>query len=264
MTKLTRRIWLFSLIALICSPVYASMVVKVAANNKAIAISQDSRKPYNLRDYVCVFKGGSQLVCGTVLKVTRTLALVKLDTANSEIGRGDLVRISSPHRRPAATLMDTEPTSSPGDGQRHHDISGGVSAGTNYFFPMVEFEWAFSPHLALGVRPLYFSSSTQGASVSALAGMVSLDWYSKGYFSGIWGEVAAGAYSFSASDAGIQESKVSPAFTATIGYKYRHHSGFNAGLGAGMQFISDPQLTTVVVNAANLQALVLFTLGYAF
>jgi hypothetical protein len=100
--------------------------------------------------------------------------------------------------------------------------------------------------------------------------MVTLDYFGTSYFSGLWLELAAGLYSFSAETAAtnltpaVKESASSIAGALTVGYLYRHRSGFNAGLGAGVQYIGDPKLTTVDVKASNAQALILFSAGYAF
>lgn len=189
------------------------------------------------------------------------------DVVNERKNRGESRVESRPdnrgERRPAAKLLTSydkvEGVSSP-----DWNFSGGVSAGFTFFFPMIHFQRLLSPYVALGIMPVYFKSSASAASVGAYGGVLTINYYGNEYFRGFWLQVGGGLYQFSATDGTAEESSASAAFLTTVGWRGYWDLGLNVGVGAGLQYVTDPKFALTEVKAVNIQPLIVLDVGISF
>jgi len=166
-------------------------------------------------------------------------------------------------RRPAAKLLNSydkvEGVSTPG-----WQLSGGISAGFTFFYPMIHFQRALGSYVSLGLMPIYFKAAGSTTSVGAFGGYLTFNYYGNEYFRGFWTQLGVGAYKFSASNSTLEERSTSIAAFGTIGWRGYWDLGLNVGVGAGLQYVQDPKFTVTTVNAVNFQPVLVLDVGVNF
>lgn len=255
----------------------ASSVLKVGGSQRAVAVSQDGARPFRVGELVCIYRRIVKLDCGKVVRAGRNMAIVGLRRKNPSLARGNEVLRQDPAtftgpvanssppplmRRPAATLIDSQ--SPPDEGPTVNNLSAGLSTGLSFFFPILHFERAIGETFALGLMPLYFSTSTTTASATAFGGFGTLSYYGEQYFRGLWLQLGVGAYSLSANNLATSESSISPSVLGTVGWRSSWALGLNVGVALGVQWVSDPSFTSTDIKISGLHPVVQIDLGWAF
>jgi len=77
----------FSLLAL-ASPALASEVVKVSNEKDIIVISHNENREWQTGDKICVIQNETNIACGTVKKITKSGAYVRLGTSDQKVEVG--------------------------------------------------------------------------------------------------------------------------------------------------------------------------------
>ena len=250
----------------ILSPILdASEILRVGATQKVIAISHDYTGRWLRGDRACVYQQERELVCGEVIKTTDAVAILRLDQENQDIARGDIIKRKVKSRRPSALINSVEVRPEAADhGSVDFGITGGLSAGLNYFFPMLHFQYVASLNLVFGVMPFYFRAATTDATIGALGGYFTVQVFPTEPFQGLWLQAGGGALAFSLSSATLEEKSTSPAGFATIGWRGRFEEHMTMGIGAGGQYIRDPSFQSVALRSVNLQPLIILDIGFVF
>lgn len=257
-----RNLALFFLL-FVSTRVECAQVLRVGSSQKILAISHEDFRQFRVRDYVCVTQDGRDVACGTVLKVTPKAAIVKLDSRSQDVARGDRVRLAPSGRKPAMALLDSVGMDE-SSGIFHNNLSGGISAGINFFFPTVNYQHTVSSEIALGVLPTFFAVSVNDTSVKALGGYLTGNYYGNEYFRGMWIQGGPGLFYFDTVSGEIQESGTAFAFLATAGWRGYWDLGFNIGVAAGFQYIQEPNIGVVEIRSSGFQPLVVLDVGFNF
>ncbi len=256
---------IFLLILIIGFSANAAEVLRLGATQKVMAISHDSAGRWLAGDKACVIQEGRELACGEVIKVTEEAAILRLEAPNQDIVRGDFVKRKQKLRRPSALINSIEVKPEASDhGNVNFGITAGLSAGFNYFFPMVHFQYAPSTNFVIGAMPIYFRAATTDATVGAMGGFLTLNFFPKENFHGIWLQAGGGALSFTLTSATLVEKVNSPAGFATVGYRARFEENLTMGVAAGGQYIRDPAFESAELKSVNLQPLMLIDVGFVF
>jgi hypothetical protein len=152
-----------------------------------------------------------------------------------------------------------------------YNVTGGLTAGTRFFFPTAQIQRTLTPNYAIGFSPTYGRSSFGPDTVSALGLMLTGSYYGSEYYRGLWIQASTGVYFFSHSvddpnlpNGGPAQSATSFAFAATAGWRGYWDFGLNVGVGAGFQFIADPNFTGVDLHFTGVQPLLLVDIGFNF
>ncbi len=165
---------------LLFSGIYArgAEVLQVSANNKVIAVSMEDGHTWKVRDNVCVYQVGQEAACGQVIKIIKQGAVVRLTNITSTVAKGDSAAFVAtvPKRGVASTGESTETVSASAGKGYGWDITGGLSVGSNYFYPQISLQRTLGNHFALGLTPFYVSSSQNGSSVSAIGGLLTANY----------------------------------------------------------------------------------------
>jgi len=242
----------------------AAAVLAIGKSGKSVAVSHDVPRKFQMNDRVCVVQASVDVVCGVVVRVTPKGAIVSLDTAYPNLSVGDPVRPVERPRAPAAEILnsvDPGPAGTP----KTFNVSGGVAAGLNYFFPLLHLQLLVFDKLALGLEPLYMRASSDGAKLSAYGGYGTFNYYGAGHFQGLWIQAGVGMVAYSTvSVLGTKGEAKSLAFLGTVGWRGYWEGGLNIGLGAGLQYISDPKFTEVKINSVGALPLVMLDVGVSF
>lgn len=280
---------LISLIMILCVGLEAAEVLRVGRSQKVIAISQDRVRPFRKGDRICVIS--EERVCGVILKAARRGAIVRLEKAGTFVSRGDLVELqggktrpsrratrrsvprppeavaappSRAVRRPSAKLLDSTQMSDGAKNPPSFNLSGGISAGFTYFYPMVHMQFGLSSYLSVGMMPLYYKASVEDSSVQAFGGMITLNYHGNEYFRGFWAQLAAGFQSFTATTLSSEESGSGLSVLATAGWRGYWDLGLNVGVGAGFQFVKDPEFANAEIGITGFRPVVVLDVGVNF
>jgi len=247
----------------VSSTVFSAQVLRVGSSQKVLAISHEEFREFKVKDNVCVYQAGKEIACGLVMKSSPKGAIVKLEGKSGDVARGDQVRLAPIGRKPAMTLLDSV---APDDSIADYscNLAAGIGAGTSFFYPVADFQFSLSTQFALGLRPLFLSTAGETTSVTAFGGFFTGNYYGSDLFRGMWIQGGIGYLQFFTRSIEIEESAGSLAFLATIGWRGYWDLGMNIGVGAGLQFLQVPAITTVEIRSANVQPIVLLDLGFNF
>jgi len=242
---------------------FSAEVIAVSSGRKSVAISPEPGSPWVAKDRVCVMQNQTDVVCGSVLKTTVKGAIVSLDTLYEGLSIGDQVRkVANNNRRLTAETIETFAQVP----RRNFDLTAGLGAGLSFFYPMLHFQVALGKHFSLGVQPLYYKASGGTISISAVGAMLTGNYYGNPYFRGFWICAGLGMNSISVEDATLVLSEKSSSLLGvlTAGWRARWGSGWNAGIAGGIQYLADPNFSSVVLSSSGIQPLLTLDFGFNF
>jgi hypothetical protein len=274
--------------ALLALGANAAEVLRVGKDMTNIAVSHDGSRTWSPKDRVCVLQRAREVGCGTVIKTTTKGAIVRLDAPSNDILAGDKViskfqspapAYAPPAQNGARQQASVAPASAPlmnsvGDSAESEihsfNLAGGVGVGTSFFYPSLSVQYAVSPTIALGITGFFLTASdvSTTTTLTQLGGVATVNYYSQEYFRGLWVQAGAGLAMFTASGFATgsfaSESYTSFVGLATVGWRGYWDLGLNIGVGAGFQYTSQPVLTSIVVNAAGFQPMLVLDVGFSF
>jgi hypothetical protein len=264
----TRFPLILLVLALVTTTAKAARVLQIGKNTSVVAVSHEANRNWEVGDRVCVYHSKIALGCGVVKKVMAKGAVVKLARVRGTIFRGDEVRASTD--RSTASDGELSDTASSG-GKRPYPLfeAGlGTGFGTNYLYPLLNFQVAITKHIALGVQPFYVTSSgtSSGTTVNAsiIAGLVTVNVYPlRQVYQGLWLQAGGGLvdYSLSGSSAG-GESATGIVGVGTAGWRFKF-GAFNLGLAGGILYLSTPTLSLYTL-AVSTSPLAMVDVGFNF
>lgn len=278
-------------------------VLRIGSSQTNIAVSHPDTAPWILRDRVCVVQLRSTIACGRVMKVTTKGVIVKLDAPSADVIAGDSVvaesqtmgggagapasgnlaansrgepqtsqqvpRVENHVRRPSqitppkAQLLDSV-RKHPQSDDFNFNLSAGTSISFSFFYPTVNFQYAFAPEWAIGLMPMGLFAGATGASLTGFGGYATLNYYSQKYFRGLWVQGGLGSLYFTVTGPTVSESANALAAIGTVGWRGYWDLGLNIGVGAGVQYIQNPAFTTITVESAGVLPLVILDVGINF
>ncbi len=261
------RAYILVFLLAVPGPLFASEVLRVGKDALNFAITHDDSRQWKAKDRVCVLQRAREVACGVVVKVAVKGAIVRLDQPNYDILAGDRV-VSKYQAVPggqsaAAPLINSVPEAEDSDTHFANVALGGV-AGTNFFYPVVNFQVAVAPTISLGLTGLFFNYSNELNTLLAFGGMATVNYYSQEYFRGLWVQLGGGIAAISVSGASPPESATAFAGLATVGWRGYWDLGFNIGVGAGLQYLGDPAFQNTVLTSAGIKPIVVLDVGLSF
>ncbi len=230
----------------------AGKVIK--ATPKAVLISHDEAHRWKKGEKACFYDGDKKLGCGKVVKVAKSAAMVKFDNKKNKIQKGFLAELYTPDiedRLPASHGETIDSTGKRKKKKPSINLTGGFSGASGLFNPYINVQIALSDHIAFGLRPHFFKLSNPTSALSSVGGFGTINIYLKDRFKGLWLQAGGGMFSYSISDlspGGATESAKTIALVGTAGWRFHFASGFNIGLGAGMQYLGDFTSTIITAN----------------
>ena len=271
----------------------AAQVLQVSATQKVIAISNEAGKPWNLNDEVCVFHAASKVICGVVTKALAKGAIVKWEVvASDKIEKGDNVlkagvtpapvqaqtpaenppavsptaipRKLSSKEAPPVILSEETVTSSPANNYGW-DVMLGAGASKNYYFGQFNFQMGLGNHFSMGPLFTLADSSLGDVAMTALTLFVTLNFYSREPFHGIWVQAGAGPQLYAVKSGSVIESTYTFGGILTGGYRTRFEiPALNVGIGAGFMYVASPKTQIIPTLISSFQPTILFDLGFNF
>lgn len=266
---------------LLCHSVRAGEVLKTAG--KKVLVGVGSGDDWSVDDSVCFYRGSKKIGCGTVVKMAKAKALVEVGSLKLSKGdRAEGTRASSAKTTSKRKIKEEEPedraTASAEEAGESYgsasnrrfdkplkfDLTGGLNASLNLFYPTLTFQLGLSPSIALGLRPAFFRLRSETSTLSAYGAMLTVNYYRDHHFKGLWGQAGIGAYFYSITQGASSESPKTLVGLATIGWRLRFKTGLNIGIAGGVQYIGSPNSTLVAVEFDGIRPIAVLDAGFAF
>jgi hypothetical protein len=246
----------------------AGRVLQVAKNPSILAVSHNVDRNWEVGDKVCIYHRNTAVGCGVVRKVMNKGAVVKLVRVRGTVQRGDDVRVSND--RTTASDGDLADSVGVGGNRKYSlfELTAGTGFGTNYLYPLLNFQVAVWKYLSVGIQPFYVTSSgtSSGTTVNAsiVAGMLTGNLYPlKQVYEGLWIQAGLGlvSYSLSGSPAG-GETASGLVGIGTAGWRFKF-GAFNLGAAAGVLYLSTPTLSLYSLSVST-SPLAMLDVGFNF
>lgn len=263
MTRATIGIFLYSLI---CINSYGADVVDVDKEQKQVIIENDPIGTWKKEDQVCVVRGAEKLGCGLIKGFSDRGAHLVIMGEAKPIQRGDSTYLlKGPHRNLASVESGVIGIAYEQEVPvKRFNLQAGVHLSLDTEFPLVEFDYAVTNHVVLGISPTYITHTPANnvGKLTAYGASLTTSYYLHGAYQGPWAQAGVGYFSYTATDSTGSDSSTSPALTALIGWRERWAAKSNIGLGLGARYM--PHLTGRVtsVKFQEIYPIAVLTVGY--
>jgi hypothetical protein len=216
-----------------------NLVVDVNPKTEEVSLTYDRNTRWAPNDSLCAFVQTRKLFCGLVIRATPAKIDVRIDQKETVVAKGTWVTLRLVARKVASETTTSVVDESNRD-NKPFDVSLGLSAGFNYYFPMAQLQVALDREFSLGIEPLYVNYSEGSANVVAFGGFLTAAYYITHFpFRGFFLEGGLGLYDINASVSGNSDVHVQGAFKATMNWRGRAawELGLDIGVGVGFQYI---------------------------
>lgn len=254
----------------------AEVVTQVLTGQRSAIISQNKTTPWSVEDRVCLPREGGKAVCGKVVQTTAHQATVKFDEAVKGIHVGDeiqpetygetaerTVASETPVAAEALPKVEAVPAAATRPPMYRHILLGANSSFSTTTYHL-NFQGYIADHVTLGISPGLFKVANNDVTITTFGAVFTANYYSEQAFRGLWGQFATGFYAFKADDGSITETTFSPAMLGTIGWRNDWALGLNIGVALGVQYITNPQRSSVGIPFNALQPILVTDIGIPF
>jgi hypothetical protein len=140
---------------------------------------------------------------------------------------------------------------------------GNLSLGVNYVFPVLDYQFLALRHWTVGITAMFFDYvASPGEILRGGGGFITLNYYGKGPFDGLWLQGGPGVHGLTLTDGVTNEYMVVPAVLAQVGYRWRVSPEVNVGVGVGGQYLIAFQPKRFVTDFRGLLPALTFELGF--
>jgi hypothetical protein len=256
------RLFFIFLLSVIAMDAFAAEIVRINPSQTLMTVRRDPKERWGNGDFLCACVGEFEYACGFVVESLFDKSLVRLDFRYQELHVGDVVvrgssqasKQTKPHRKPEGFEeggLEYYEMLSPIDSigsYRFHPIIGqrpefNFTAGVHWSNPMINFQWQTQEEeVALGLNlsqwsfalPFYYfpSESVSGQSYTAA---ISINYYSKGYFHGMWAQLGIGYLQGNLTYREITGKSWGYRLFSTAGWRWAVGT-INCGVGVGLQY----------------------------
>ena len=253
----------FSILLLVFSlTVDAAQILKSTGDGKLVVIAHEEKGFWKLEEAVCVFRKGKSLTCGSIAKVTPQGALVKFP-AGVKLEKEDTVQRDvdkSQNRKTASTSLAMVKQAG---GASSYKFSVGALGWLSYVFPTIGIEKSLGQRFGVALVPSFFGGASGATSLLSIGAYVALNYYHSGGFRGFWVATGPGTFAMTGIIPTVSETKWVLSYLLALGWRW-DFGGINVGVAGGGQYLGDPALAAVVVEAIGFQPLVALDVGYRF
>jgi hypothetical protein len=216
----------------------AARILKVGNAQEYLITSNEGT--WRVNDMVCAFDTSKEVACGIVAQKTSDKLGIKLTSVQGNLRAGQWVTLRKDSRTPASVEGGTSEAVLPKNPNNFFDVSLGLQAGFNYFYPVLHVQWALNDALSLGLMPVYFNCNLTDSSVSGFGGFVTLNYYYTHFpFRGFFVQGGVGFYSLSVNYVGGSEQMSPLATELSLQWRGKAYWGMplDIGVGVGGQYL---------------------------
>ncbi|MBI4404236.1 MAG: hypothetical protein HY537_08750 [Deltaproteobacteria bacterium] len=251
---------LFTLCVSVCSLVQGAEVLTVGKRQRAILVSRDLAKQWQVGDSVCVIQRERTIACGKVLKHGSSGSIIKIERRKGDIEIGSKVELASGR---SLAMLEESPKIAQHTSQVEFQKRLNVSAGMNVTAPFAHVQLAISDW-TIGIMPTYASMKSSSGSITGMGGLLTASYYPNQLYKGLWLMAGAGYYSFALTIDDLEERGGTLAVAGAVGWRFLLNSGLNVGLGVGGQFLTSRSTATLSAEFSGFLPAALLDIGFLF
>ncbi len=233
------RILLF--ISLFSFWVKADRIIQVDEKQRLVAIKIEPERPIDVNDEVCMKVKEIKISCGVVFKSNEKGILIFITRGKYSF---------DPKLKFVVVRESLVPQSRM------------ISLGVNFKFPQVRFENLFMPNWSYGILGEGIIFNRNGSSMKGLGALVTLHYYSKVPFRGLWITGGAGIHMVNLltaeknGDESQREGVTSLMMLADIGWRFRLSKKWSFAAAAGGHLFFDSRVTAVTGSSGFVPSLI--------
>jgi len=213
--------------------------MELTADGSQLWVADYAINEMRINDQVCLYQATTLLGCGVVNALTSQTAGIRITQRKVTSFYAGAQVIVRRNTRTVATTESVSETLAEPNKRQIVDLALGMSAGLNYFYPMLHLQLAVTRDFSIGLMPAFASYSQGTNSVQLLGGYVTGTYYHSHYaFKGLNFEGGLGFFKITATS-GTTETASPFAAKFTVGWRGRALIGvpLDLGLAAGAQYI---------------------------
>jgi hypothetical protein len=216
----------------------AARVLKVGNAQEYLITTLDGI--WHVNDTVCAFDASKEVACGIIAQKTSDKLGIKLTSVQGSLRQGQWLTLRKDSRMPASVSGNTSEAVLPTNPKNVLDISLGLQAGFNYYYPALHVQWALNDALSIGLMPIYFSSNDTDSKVSGFGTFLTVNYYYTHFpFRGFFVQGGVGFYSLSVDYVGGSEQMSPLATMLSLQWRGKAYWGMplDIGVGVGGQYL---------------------------
>lgn len=250
---------ILSLAALAVSPAFAGHVTQTLADNYVL-ILQEKEAEFAVEEKVCFVRDGQRIGCGIVTAATTKGAKAKVTEMSRPVKKEDSVVKESEAPAAAAPLTpvaaNTEATT---------NAILGIKQNLSTANAFVQFQFATNQHVAFGLRANLLNIGMAGTNrVIAMGGDLSVEYYSRGGFEGLWMELGTGFDILPTASTGIGGTTYAPVVIGQFGWRAKWALGLNIGVALSAHYYLKPYGIAAEFDFNPIQPMLSADIGFKF
>ncbi|MBI4402752.1 MAG: hypothetical protein HY537_01245 [Deltaproteobacteria bacterium] len=269
-------------------------VIRVV-DEQTVVINNNRRLAWQVDEEVCFSRDKKQITCGYVTEENANEATVEVPGEDREVtsherqkrsksnviyfieltfDRAQKLQVGDRAERGAVRAPGSTPTVKPGEmcpkveliehKQESMDPLSAIGAGLTYIFPTVYYQQMLTHHFASGISPMMITHPIDNGSIKAWGAYVTFHYYWTSEFRGVWLQTGGGFHFITAMNSRGQDNIYSPAFLATIGWRWLWNKGITFGLAGGFQYLLNTKSELINASFSGLFPALVFDVGVAF
>lgn len=209
------------------------------SDSKVIVEYEIDGRLWSEGDKICISSANGNDGCGLIAKIRKDKMLVQLDASAVDFTNGDSVTLRRTDRAPSSVVEGGVLVS-----KTHFvDLSLGIGAGLNYFYPTAHLQFSLGHQLSLGVQTQFASFSSSSTEVDSLGGFITASYYaSHQNFRGLIFQAGAGLYKTDLATSTVRESHQQFAAMGSVQWRGRANWDLDwdleMGVGLGLQYVA--------------------------
>ncbi len=244
---------------------YGASFERYDSTQKLLWINQYTESKVQPRQSVCVYERKQLVGCGVVQTQSIDVLAVRVAKVNYLPERDTKVSVQLQVRKVSSVEEETEVINTTAH-PKYVTLDAGIEAGTNYYYPALHFQYAFSRDFSMGVQGMYASYSNGGNAITGYGGYVTATYYyTHPAFRGVMFEGGVGIVNVKAAAGLLTQQSSALSAKASVGWRGRAlwDLGLDIGVAAGLQYIGGD---TSVLDISFHGVLPMLTayIGYSF
>lgn len=275
-------------------------VVKVGEDYKFVTVSHDPAREWQVNDQVCVIEKTNEEIkaCGLVMRSVMKGALVRFTVRLGEIKVGDLAQwvivpwMKSPKERELARKsgkvpfrhsfvldlhqkalnreviyvkgLDIVEQETFWELEEHATNTYSITGGFNFLYPIIHGQKAVGKHFTLGLMGTYLSHDIHQVKTTSFGGLLTLSYYGKEPFRGLWFQVGAGPLYSSLDYLGQTGNGFFLTVMMSVGWRWFLGEHINSGLGVGGMYCFMRSNSFIPFDNIFLLPTVIIDIGFTF
>ena len=251
------------ILSLQVAPAFGARIAKVGPAKGALTLSLENANDFDVNDSICVQSGKRVVGCGLVVRTGPRELMASLTLLGLSLREGDSVDVQRMKEDPTRKI-DSLPFIE--NQSAYHYDQKNISVGLKTTALSLRFAQAIAEKWCLGLLGTFGTHSAGNGSLSGYEFGVTLQYFSKEPYSGIWAYSVLGMALVNVAAPGQvpEDAGYNPFIAAAAGYRHLWPSGWNVGGAVGAQYYFSKIVPTFDFEFGGILPVVMLDFGYLF